>query len=415
MPQPGFWVPWLLILLSTSAPRTIAVGEWPSFRGSHRDNISPDQGLLKQWPAGGPALVWKGMGVGSGHSSVTIASGKVFTMGNNGGDSYVFALDEGSGVLRWSTKVGRAGGNLGCTPTVDSDRVYAIGQAGDLVCLEATKGEVQWRKNLQRDFDGHCGGWQYTESPLVDRDRLVCTPGAQKATLVALNKLTGELIWRCAAPVDDTTAGYSSIVIAEIGGVRQYVQLVAGGVVGVAAKDGTFLWKYERLGNNTANISTPIVLGEQVFCSAGYGKGGALLQLSPADRGTKVKELYYNQQLKNKHGGLVVVDGYVYGDHDDSGHPFCADVKTGKVMWSKERSGPGTGSASVTYADGHLYFHFDNGVMALVAATPDRYKEISTFRIPNATSESWAHPVVVGGKLYLREQDAVWCYNVKQP
>ena len=222
------------------------------------------------------------------------------------------------------------------------------------------------------------------------------------------------MLWKCASPFDEATAGYSSIVIATVGNVRVYVQLTAGGVVGVEATSGKLLWQYDKLGNNTANIPTPIILGNLVFCSAGYGKGGALLEQSVQGGGVKVSERYFKPELTNKHGGLVVVGDYVYGDHDDSGMPFCAEVRSGKVVWRRESRGQGRGSAAVTYADGHHYFRYDNGVMALVPATPTEYKETSTFKIPNAESQSWAHPVVAGGKLYLREQDILWCYNVKE-
>jgi outer membrane protein assembly factor BamB len=388
--------------------------DWPQFRGPNRDDISTDKGLLKEWPKEGPPLAWKATGVGGGYSSVSVAGGKVYTLGNKGRSTHLFALDRQTGKQLWSAEVGPSGGDLGCTPTVDGDRVYAIGQLGDLVCVRAEDGTVLWRKNFRKDFGGNCGGWKYTESPLVDGDQLVCTPGGKDATLVALDKKTGALVWKCAAPIQETTAGYSSVVVAEVGGVRQYVQLLSGGVVGVAAGDGKFLWKYEKLGHNTANIPTPIVLGDHVFCSAGYGKGGALLRLVPTGNGVEAKEVYFKRELTNKHGGLVRVGDYVYGDHDDSGFPFCAEVKTGKVVWRKSERGPGSGSAAVTYADGRLYFRYNNGVMALVEATPEGYKEISTFKIPNARDHSWAHPVVVGGRMYLREQDTVWCYDVKQ-
>ena len=268
----------VLILVSCSGNPGVHVkpssDEWPQFRGPNRDDVSADKGLLKEWPKDGPPVVWKAKGIGSGFSSVAIAGGRVFTMGNQGGSSYVYALNLEDGKPLWSAKVGRQGGNLGCTPTVDRDRLYAIGQAGDLVCVNVADGSVIWHKSFSDDFHGSAGGWQYTESPLVDGDKLVCTPGAKEATLVALNKKTGAVIWKCAAPVYDPQAGYSSIVIAEVGGIRQYVQLVAAGVIGVAAQDGKFLWKYDKLGHNTANIPTPIVLGDQIFCSAGYGKGG---------------------------------------------------------------------------------------------------------------------------------------------
>ncbi len=391
-----------------------SVASWPQFRGPNRDDISIDKGLLAEWPKDGPPVAWKAAGVGEGFSSVSVSGGRVFTMGNRDGTSYVHALNQATGILLWSTKVGAAGGNLGCTPTVDGDRLYAIGQEGDLVCLSIVDGAVRWRKNFKKDFGGNCGGWNYTESPLVDGDKLVCTPGAASSLLVALDKRTGSVIWKCPSPFGEATAGYSSMVIAEVGGNRHYVQLTAGGVVGVGAKDGKLLWSYDKLGNNTANIPSPIVLKDRVFCSAGYGKGAALLQLTANGSSVSARELYFNRGLTNKHGGLVLIGDHVYGDHDDSGRPFCAEVNSGNVIWRKVERGPGRGSATVTYADGHLYFRFDNGIMALVEASPRAYREISTFKIPNSGSASWAHPVVVGGRMYLREQDTLWCYNVKQ-
>lgn len=402
-----------LTALAVAAAR--AAADWPQFRGPHRDAHSPDTGLRAEWPKDGPPLVWKATGLGGGYSSVALAGGKLYTMGNKRQSSFVVAVDAADGKVLWSREVGKAGGNLGCTPTVDGDRVYALGQAGDLVCLDAADGGVRWRKNLKTDFGGKCGGWAYTESPLVDGDRLVCTPGAKDATLVALDKQTGAVLWKCAAPISDTTAGYSSVVVAEVGGVRLYVQLLAGGVVGVAAKDGKYLWKYEKLGRNTANIPTPIVLGDRVFCSAGYGKGGALLQLVPEGEGVAAREVWFNQALTNKHGGLVAVGDYVYGDQDDRGAPLCADLKTGKVVWQRKGRGSGAGSASVAYADGRLYVRYDNGVTALVEASPKGYREDGAFMIPRHEGQSWAHPVVAGGRLYLREGATLYCYDVKRP
>jgi len=387
---------------------------WPQFRGPHRDDVSAEKGLLATWPKEGPPVAWKTSGLGEGFSSVAIAGGKIFTLGNQEGKSFLRALDQASGKLLWSAPVGAVGGNLGCTPTVDGEYVYAIGQEGDLVCAKTADGEVVWRKNFIKDFGGDSGTWRYTESPLVDGPALVCTPGAKDACMVALDKKTGEVLWKCACPFDDPTAGYSSIVAATVGNQRVYVQLMAGGVVGVDAKTGKLLWHYDKLGNNTANIPTPIILGNLVFCSAGYGKGGALLEQTVQGDGVKITERYFKPELNNKHGGLVVVGDYLYGDRDDSGMPFCAEVKSGKVVWRRQSRGQGRGSAAVTYADGHLYFRYDNGVMALVPATPSEYKETGTFKIPNAESQSWAHPVVAGGKLYLRERDVLWCYNVKE-
>ena len=248
------------------------------------------------------------------------------------------------------------------------------------------------------------------ESPLVDGNKLVCTPGAKSALVVALDKSTGASLWKCESPFGDSSAGYSSVVISEAGGVRQYVQLAAGGVVGVRASDGKLIWSHDKLGNNTANIPTPVVLNDKVFSCAGYGKGAALLQLT----GSSAREIYYTREMTNKHGGLVVLGDYVYGDYDDTGRPFCANVQTGKILWRKAERGAGRGSAAVTYADGNLYFRFYNGVMALVKASPAGYEEAGSFKIPESGSSSWAHPVVTGGRLYLREQDSLFCYDVTQ-
>jgi outer membrane protein assembly factor BamB len=407
-----------LVTVLMAAPLAAQPGpapdDWPQFRGPNRDGISPDTGLLTSWPKDGPPLVWKAADLGTGFSSVALAGKRIFTMGDQGNSSYVVALDRDSGKKLWSTPVGEAGGNYKgtrCTPTVDGDRVYAIGQFGDLVCLNVESGKEIWRKNFEKDFGGSHGRWNYTESPLIDGKKLVCTPGGKEATLVALDKLTGDVIWKSAA---NSTAGYASMVVSEAAGRRQYVQLLDRGVVGVDAERGTLLWHYDQLGRNTANIPNPIVLGEQVFCTAGYGKGGALLTLSPkSEGGIEAKEVYYKKELGNRHGGVVRVGDYIYGDRDNKGQPWCAEWKTGAVKWSDNERRAGKGSIAIVYADGHLYCRYDNGIMALVEASPAGYREKSTFKIPNSNNQSWNHPVVIGGKLYLREKDILWCYDVK--
>jgi outer membrane protein assembly factor BamB len=412
--------PTLAGLVLASALAAADPADWSGFRGPKRDDISPDKGLLKSWPTAGPRLVWEGRGVGIGFSSVSVVGDKVFTMGDKGGSSNVFALSRKTGKLLWTRKVGRPGGNYQgprCTPTVDGGLVYAIGQFGDLVCLDSATGAVKWRKNFEKDFGGQSGGWNYTESPLIDGDRLVCTPGGKKATMVWLNKKTGKEIRRAALR---QTAGYSSIVISHGANVKQYVQLTDSGTIGVNAATGKLLWHYDKFAHNTANIPTPIVLGDQVFTAAGYGMGGALLSLSSDGKGgVRMKEEYYNRALCNKHGGVVIVGDYVYGDTDDSGNPYCAEWKIGDVKWTRRRAkgpkqGKGGGSASLTYADGMLTIRYANGWVSLVPATPDGYVEKGSFKVPNGTDNCWAHPVVIGGRLYLREKDSVWCYDVKE-
>jgi outer membrane protein assembly factor BamB len=261
-------------------------------------------------------------------------------------------------------------------------------------------------------------GWGYSESPLVDGNKLVCTPGGPEAGIVALDKKTGREIWRCPIPAFDGAANpgaaYSSIVISNAAGVKQYVQLMGQGVVGVDASTGKFLWGYGRIANRTANIPTPLVHGDYVFCSSGYGAGAALLKLSRAAGGVKADEVYFidGKDFQNHHGGMLMLGDYIYAGHGhNKGAPTCLEWKTGKTVWRHNR-GPGSGSAAVSFADGNLYFRFEDGVMALIGATPDEYQEKGTFKIPGVEQPSWSHPVIAGGKLYLREQDALYCYDV---
>jgi outer membrane protein assembly factor BamB len=404
-------VPVALALLVCAAAAHAA--DWPQFRGPDRDNVSKDTGLLKSWPKDGPPLAWQAKGLGGGYSSLSIVGDRIYTLGNKDKFSHVVALERDGGKIIWTAEVGPARDHLGCTPTVDGERVYALGQEGDLVCLETKDGKRVWHHNLLKEFGGSYGGWRYCESPLVDGDRVIVTPGGKDATMVALDKKTGETVWKCPIPTKDNQAGYSSVVIANVGGVKQYVQLFNGGLVGVGT-DGHVLWTYAKLGPNTANVPTPVVLKDEVLAVAGYGKGGALLKLKADGKDVTAREVYFKPELTNKHGGIVVVGDYVYGDTDDSGRPYCIEVKTGKVMWKRERrQGKGDGSASVTYADGGLYFHYENGVVALVEPSPSEYKELGSLKV-KTDGPAWAHPVVVGGRLYLREGDALFCYDVRE-
>jgi outer membrane protein assembly factor BamB len=401
-----------------------AANDWPQWRGARQDGISADTGLLHAWPQGGPELLWKATGLGKGFSSVSLVDDRIFTMGDRDGGEFAICLNRADGKQMWSTRIGdewEPNGYSGprCTPTVDGDRVYVLGPHGDLVCLATKDGKIIWHRQLRDELGGAVPNWGYCESPLVDGDRVVCTPGGADAGLVALDKMTGKEIWRTIIPPMGTngmdSAAYSSIVIGNGAGVRQYVQLLGRGVVGVDAKTGKFLWGYNRVANGTASIPTPIVVGDYVFCSSGYGTGAALLKLSRKAGGVEAHEEYFleGREFQNHHGGMILLGDYIYAGHGhNAGAPTCLEWKTGKTVWRHNR-GPGTGSAAVAYADGDLYFRFQNGVMALVGATPDEYEEKGTFEIPGVEQPSWSHPVIVGGKLYLREQDALYCYDVK--
>jgi outer membrane protein assembly factor BamB len=393
-------------------------GSWPSWRGAHRDAVSSESGLLDSWPSAGPPLKWQAAGLGSGYSSVAIDSGRIFTMGRVGDGCYVLALNFANGRRLWASRCGT--GNPNSTPTVDGDRVYALAQEGTLVCLNISDGKLLWSKNLVSDFGGHMmSGWGFSESPLVDGDWLLCTPGVKDCLIVALDKKTGKTIWRAQTPTNlgpngADGAGYSSIVISQGGELKQYVQVVGRGVVSVRADDGKFLWNYNRVANATANIPTPLVKDDYVFASNGYGAGAALLQLAKSADGIGVKEVYFldGGKLQNHHGGMVLVGDYVYcGKGHNSGFPVCLELKTGKFAWEGGR-GPGQGSAAVIEADGNVYFRYQNGVMALIEANPKKYVLKGTFHTATKNGEGWAHPVIVDKQLFLRDQDALLCYDV---
>jgi outer membrane protein assembly factor BamB len=403
--------------------------DWPTFRGADRTAVSPETGLLDRWGRSGPKLLWSSKGAGSGYASPAVADGKVYTIGDapstaRDGDQYLSCYDFKNGRQLWSTKTGPAWiGHPGqpawngarCTPTIDEDRVYALNANGTLYCL-TTAGQHVWQKSLTDELGGKKhDSWGYSESPLIDGRLLVCTPGGSDATMVALDKMTGELIWSCSRP-RDVGAGHSSVVISQIGGKKVYVQNTGGGPMGVDAQTGQLLWSYD-IAPPVAFIPTPIIKDDLVLSVAGYGTGGALLrQVSGDDGRISIKEVYgLNRELDNKHGGLILVGDHLFGGRQDRNQLFCAELLTGEVVW-RER-GSGSGSTSVIAADGKLFVRFQDGVVALAKASTSGYDEISSFRTPGSGEgklPSWAHPVIVDGKLLLREDDAIHCYNIKQ-
>lgn len=398
--------------------------DWAQWRGVNRDGKSAETGLLQEWPADGPPLAWKIAGLGKGYAGVAVTGGKIFTMGDREGTCYIIALDLATQKELWAAKVGAPWGDGGprCTPTVDGDLVYGLNPNGDLVCVQAADGKEVWRKNFGKDFGGKMmSGWGYSESPLVDGEKLVCTPGAKDAQIVALNKKTGETIWKAAMPdfgnKGQGGAGYASIIISEAGGVRQYITLTGRGGIGVAAKDGKFLWGYNKVANGTANVPTPIVSGDYVFLTSGYGDGGAaLLKLSAADGGVKAEEVYWLEAgtFQNHHGGMVLVGDHLYGGHGHNrGLPVCIELKTGKPVWKADKQ-PGSGSAAVAFADGCFYLRNENAVMVLIAATPEGYQLKGSFKLAAKNGPSWPHPVISGGKLFLRDNDNLMCYDIQK-
>jgi outer membrane protein assembly factor BamB len=405
--------------------KAAARADWPQWHGPKRDNVSTETGLLRQWGPNGPALAWEASGLGLGFSSLAITNGRIFTMGDHGAEQFVMALDAQSGKMLWKTKVGPSHedeyGGPRSTPTIDGALLYAVGTEGDLVCLDTSTGKEVWRRSLPNDFGGRMmSDWKFSESPLVDGDRVIVTPGAREATLVALDKKTGKDVWRTATPdlgeKGRDGAAYSSVVISNGGGVKQYVQLLGRGVIGIRASDGKFLWSYNRVANQVANIATPLVQGDYVFASTGYQTGSALLKLAKSGDSVTATEVYWldGKTFQNHHGGYVVVGQHIYGGHGHRrGAPICLDFASGKVVWGGEGTrNEGTGSAAVTTADNLLYFRYEDGTMMLIEATPEGYKPKGHFKIPGVSRPSWAHPVVLNGKLYLREDDKLLVYNV---
>jgi len=379
---------------------------WPQWRGPNRDGISKETGLLKQWPADGPPLVWKAVGAGSGYSSFSIADGKLFTMGLRGDREFVIAFDITTGKEAWATAHGSAfrndrGNGPRGTPTVDGDRVYALGGNGDLSALEARTGKIIWSKNVLKEFGGSNITWGISESPLVLGDKVLVNPGGPGASIVALNKANGALIWKS----QSDKAGYSSGIPVEINGATQVVFFTSERAVGLDAKDGRLLWEYSRPANNVANVATPIVRANRVFISSDYGTGGGVVEIKPDN---KAQEIWFTRDMRNHHSSSVLIGDYLYGF--SSAILTAIKFDTGEIAW-RDRS---VGKGSLVYADGNLYCFSENGVVGLVEATPAGYKEKGRFRIQQDQSPTWTHPVVAGGRLYLRDQDTIYAFDVRE-
>jgi outer membrane protein assembly factor BamB len=394
-------------LISVNA--ILAAADWPQWQGPDRTRLSKETGLLKEWPASGPATIWTANGLGAGYGSMAIAGDRVFVQGMRERNSVVIALNRADGKEVWSKALGtfetndRGPGPRG-TPTVDGDRLYVLTENGDLACLKID-GSAVWQRNLLREFGGRQLRWLISESPLIDGPHVVVSPGGPGAGMVKLDKMTGKTVWTAKELSDP--AGYSSIIAADVQGVRTYMTFTATAGVGVRASDGKLMFSYPTAANRTANITTPIFSGNKVFFTSAYGTGAGLLDLTVQNGAVASKEVYFTREMKNHHGGVVLVDGYVYGYNDLI--LTCLEFATGKLMW-RDRS---VGKGSVTFADGHLYLQSENNVVGLAEATPSGYREKGRFTIPDKGLPSWAHPVVTDGRLYVRNQDTMIAYDIR--
>ena len=405
--------------------------DWPQWRGPNRDGVSAEHGLLKKWPEAGPKLLWQSKELGQGYGSPAVVGESLYIMGNKGmDDEFVQHLNVADGKTIWTSRIGKVGENQRAnypgarsTPTVDGERIFALGSDGDLACLEIKTGKIVWSKNLKRDFGGKSGDWAYAESPLVDGDVVVCTPGGREATMLALKKASGEVVWKFASPESDNAA-YSSIIPVEAAGRKQYVQVMEQGLVGVDAKTGQQLWRYKGIGTVPPAIPTPVSRKNYVYGATSKG-GGGFVELKSTSRGVEATEIFHNAKLPTAIGGSVEVNGYLYGT--SSGSLMCVEFPTGgEPKWQAK----GVGVGSLCYADGMLYVHAETvpGEVALVEATPEEYRERGRFTPPNGPESrkaddgtgkkvgdgrTWAYPVVANGRLYIRDWNCLWCYDVR--
>lgn len=391
--------------------------DWPQWRGPKRDGCSAETGLLKAWPAEGPALAWKSTGLGAGYGTVTIVGSRGYVQGDKDGQSSLLALNLADGKVVWSAPLGKAGavgwgGFAGprCTPSVDGDLVFAVGQFGEIGCFEAATGKPVWKKDYAADFGGKSPEWGFAASPLVDGDNVVFCPGGENGNVVALKKKTGDLVWRSKDFSDKHH--YASLIPVELGGVRQYLQLTEQSLAGIAARDGALLWKTARRGA-TAVIPDPIYCDGQVYVTSGYGIGCNLFKLTSADGKFAAEQVWANKVMVNQHGGVVRVGPQIYGYSDSKGWT-CQDLKTGEALWQEKAK---LGKGSIVYADGRLVLREENkgkGVVALIEASSAGYEEKGRFTPPDQSGkDNWPHPVIANGKLYLRDQDVLLCYDVK--
>jgi outer membrane protein assembly factor BamB len=455
--------------------------DWPQWQGPDRNAVSKEHGLLQEWTKDGPPLAWKINGLGGGYSAPSIAAGRIFGMSNRNDDEVVWALSETDGKTLWTTRLGPAyqgGGPQGnegpaCSPTVDGELLYVVGLGGDLACLQVGDGKVVWKRSLTRDFGGRVPMWRYTESPLIDGDKVICTPGGQDAMMIALDKLTGKTIWKSQMPTSTPSgpgnvagapgapgrdpggaantgrgsgnsgrapgrpggfgggrggrggfgagggAAYASAIAIDFQGQREYVQLTARALIGVAASDGKFLWRYDRPANGMGiNCSTPVYGDGMVFAASAYGAGGGLVKLSKEANGAvKADEVYSTAKMQNHHGGMILLDGCLYGANggNEGGYLVCLDFQTGKVLWDERDNGKRRApKGSILLADGRFYYRTEKGAMLLIEPNPKQYVEHGRFEQPDrSSSPAWTHPVIANGKLYVRDQDLLLCYDVK--
>jgi len=423
----------LLLVFCLVLPWNAQGADWPQWGGLKRDGNSPEKGLLKTWPKDGPDLVWTFEDAGTGYTAPAVVGGKVHLMGARKETEFLFALDA-KGKEMWATEIGplyywkgnQWSNGPNATPSVDSDTIVALGSQGILLCTDS-KGKEIWRKDLPKEMDAQVSdiqspvkspAWGFCWSPIIDGGQVISTPGGPNGLVAALDRKTGNVLWQSKEAKDAAT--YTSPMLAEIGGVKQVVTMVQNGAVGVSAKDGELLWRYSRKKDYPDILaSSPLIKGNQVYLTAGFGGGATLLEITPDGKKFKATVVYSTsdkrpKEISNKQGGVVLVDGYVYGTHED-GPWECQEWANGKIKWR----GPPEEGGAVIYADGKLYGLSEEGDVGLLEANPLKYTQTATFKLPKESKlrksrgKTWTRPVISDGLLFLRDQELVFCYKIK--
>ncbi|MFA6239404.1 MAG: PQQ-binding-like beta-propeller repeat protein [Candidatus Hydrogenedentales bacterium] len=384
----------------------------PQFRGPDRDGIFPEKGLLQAWPEGGPTLAWKTEGIGGGYAAASVAGDTIYVSGMLEDEvGYIFALDL-AGKMKWKAPYGaetldeKATGARS-TPTIDGDRIYVMSGLGVLTCMSTADGKPVWQVEAKKVFGGQDTSWAIAESVLVDGDLVFCTPGGPDASVVALNKMTGKTVW--------TTKGlsephaYCSPDVFQFEGHRVLVTMTAKSVVGIDVKDGAVLWTHKHETDYDIHAVTPVLQGNMLYYTGGYGSGGGMLEVSKD--GASVSPIWSDKNLDCQHHGVVVLDGYIYGAGHNSGSLFCLELATGKVMWNAEE----ISQAVVVCADGMLYTYEGpkKGIVSLVKASPEKFEKLGSFVVAKGRDKHWAHPAIANGRLYVRYEGVLYAYDIK--
>lgn len=388
---------------------TIIIAQTPTkWRGENNNGIYNETGLLKEWPASGPEMLWHFDGLGEGHSSPTFANGVIYVSTMIDSTGYIYVLSQ-DGELKWKAPYGKefykSYPGARTSPVIVGDLLYIYSGIGVLTCMSANDGKIKWTKDSFNDFDGKNIAWGVTETVAIKGDLVYITPGGTKNNVVALNRFNGDVVWSSTGKGE--LSAYCSPLLVELQARTLLVTMTADHILGLDAKSGDMLWAYPQTNRWQVHANTPVFYEGGLFCFSGYGQGGVRLDL--ADDGTSVEKVWFKKELDSRMGGMVVVDGYLYGSGDKARQWRCVDWNTGEEKYVSNEIGKGV----TIYADGMLYCYSDRGELALVEATPNAFNVISKMKIEMGTAQHWAHPVINNGRLFVRHGDVLMAFKIK--